>query len=258
MNVNYRYRAPEIVHVRRRLRAEALVFHGAFAEVVDRSAPIAARAASCWCRSTTATVCRCWREPSATRSCSTGSSRCRPIARAATTGCCCTRAAPPACRKAWCGRHAGLFGALAFTGYASMGVPVPDTADEVGRVAAELSASGRSPVNMTAPPLMHGTALFLAFSTFVLGGTVVLLAGRRFDAGGAAASGAARAGHPAVDRRRRVRAADRGRAGAGRGGWRAVRPVQPGPHRVDVAPRCRPTCKRGLMARGAGGRRSST
>ncbi len=34
---------------------------------------------------------------------------------------------------------------------------------------------------MTAPPLMHGTALFLAMSTFVLGGTVVLLAGRRFD-----------------------------------------------------------------------------
>ena len=29
---------------------------------------------------------------------------------------------------------------------------------------------------------MHGTAMFLAFSTFVLGGTVVLLAGRRFDA----------------------------------------------------------------------------
>ena len=36
---------------------------------------------------------------------------------------------------------------------------------------------------MTAPPLMHGTGLFLAFSTFVLGGRVVLMAGRRFDAG---------------------------------------------------------------------------
>jgi fatty-acyl-CoA synthase len=35
---------------------------------------------------------------------------------------------------------------------------------------------------MTAPPLMHGTAMFLAFSTFVLGGTVVLLGGRKFDA----------------------------------------------------------------------------
>ena len=78
-------------------------------------------------------------------------------------------------------RHDELFGALAFSGYASMGLPVPRTAADVGRIAAELRASGASPVNMTAPPLMHGTALFLAMSTFVLGGTVVLLAGRRFD-----------------------------------------------------------------------------
>ncbi|MEI8241521.1 MAG: AMP-binding protein, partial [Actinomycetota bacterium] len=77
--------------------------------------------------------------------------------------------------------HSGLFGALAFTGYASMGLSLPETADEVGRVAAELNAAGSSPVNMTAPPLMHGTALFLAMSTFVLGGTVVLLGGRKFD-----------------------------------------------------------------------------
>ena len=63
-------------------------------------------------------------------------------------------------------RHADLFGALAFNGYASLGLPVPDTPDEVGRVAAELRAAGASPVNMTAPPLMHGTGLFLAMSTF--------------------------------------------------------------------------------------------
>jgi fatty-acyl-CoA synthase len=44
-----------------------------------------------------------------------------------------------------------------------------------------LNAAGSSPVNMTAPPLMHGTALFLAMSTFVLGGTVVLLGRRKFD-----------------------------------------------------------------------------
>jgi fatty-acyl-CoA synthase len=78
-------------------------------------------------------------------------------------------------------RHVDLFGALAFTGYSSMGLDVPTTPDEVGRVAAELNAAGRSPVNLCAPPLMHGTALFLAISAFVLGGTVVLLGGRRFD-----------------------------------------------------------------------------
>ena len=79
-------------------------------------------------------------------------------------------------------RHVDLFGALGFTGYGSMGLEVPTTADEVGRIAAELNAAGRSPVNLCAPPLMHGTALFLAISAFVMGGTVVLLGERRFDA----------------------------------------------------------------------------
>ena len=77
--------------------------------------------------------------------------------------------------------HEDLWGALAFTGYVSMGLEVPETPAEVGRVA-QLSGEGRSPVNLCAPPLMHGTALFLAISTFVLGGTVVLLAGRHYDA----------------------------------------------------------------------------
>jgi fatty-acyl-CoA synthase len=78
--------------------------------------------------------------------------------------------------------HEDLWGALAFTGYVSMGLEVPETPEDVGRVAAQLNADGRSPVNLCAPPLMHGTALFLAISTFVLGGTVVLLAGRHYDA----------------------------------------------------------------------------
>jgi fatty-acyl-CoA synthase len=64
----------------------------------------------------------------------------------------------------------------------SVGLDVPTTVDEVGRVAAALQADGKSPVNLCAPPLMHGTALFLAMSTFVMGGTVVLLGRRSFDA----------------------------------------------------------------------------
>ena len=40
-------------------------------------------------------------------------------------------------------------------------------AAEVARVAGELTRKGGSPVNMTAPPLMHGTALFLAIGAFV-------------------------------------------------------------------------------------------
>jgi fatty-acyl-CoA synthase len=79
-------------------------------------------------------------------------------------------------------RHVDLFGALAFTGYVSAGIDVPTTPEEVGAVAARLQAAGQAPVMLCAPPLMHGTALFLAISAFVMGGTVVLLGGRSFDA----------------------------------------------------------------------------
>jgi 3-oxocholest-4-en-26-oate---CoA ligase len=77
--------------------------------------------------------------------------------------------------------HSDLFASLATTSYAALGLAQPETVAEVGEIAARLRASGASPVNVVAPPLMHGTALFLAMGAFVLGGTVVLLAGRRFD-----------------------------------------------------------------------------
>ena len=78
-------------------------------------------------------------------------------------------------------RHVDLFGALASSGYQALGLPLPTTSDEVGRVARQLNAEGKSPTNLCAPPLMHGVALFLAMSSFVLGGKVVLLKSRKFD-----------------------------------------------------------------------------
>ncbi len=64
----------------------------------------------------------------------------------------------------------------------SAGIEVPSTPADVGRIAAELRAEGKSPVMLCAPPLMHGTALFLAIGAFVMGGSVVLLGSRSFDA----------------------------------------------------------------------------
>lgn len=78
-------------------------------------------------------------------------------------------------------RHVDLFGALASSGYQALGLPLPATTDEVGAYARQLNGEGKSPTNLCAPPLMHGVALFLAMSSFVLGGKVVLLKSRRFD-----------------------------------------------------------------------------
>ncbi len=179
VNVNYRYKAPEIAHICNDAGAEVLLFHGSlgarvaearssmptvtslvqvddgsplvdgaewFHEIVDASAPAE----------------RIERSGEDFVMLYTGGTTGNP--------------------KGVVWRHVDLFGALAFTAYMSAGIDVPTTPAEVGSIAAELQAAGRSPVMLCAPPLMHGTAMFLAIGAFVMGGTVVLLGGRSFDA----------------------------------------------------------------------------
>ena len=181
VNVNYRYKAPEIVHVLSDSGATALVYHGAFSEVVEQARvslpniklflqvnggddlPLLSGAVDY-------DAAMASHQPMA------------PIKRSGADSLLLYTGGTTGLPKGVVWSHSGLFGALAFTGYASLGLPLPETIDDVSRVASELTNSGKSPVNMTAPPLMHGTAMFLAFSTFVLGGTVVLLGGRKFSA----------------------------------------------------------------------------
>ena len=181
VNVNYRYKAPEIVHVLSDSGATALVYHGAFSEVVEQARaslpnitlflqvnggdnlPLLPGAVDY-------DTAMASHQPMA------------PIQRSGADSLLLYTGGTTGLPKGVVWSHSGLFGALAFTGYASLGLPLPETIDDVSRVASELTNSGKSPVNMTAPPLMHGTAMFLAFSTFVLGGTVVLLGGRKFSA----------------------------------------------------------------------------
>ena len=180
VNVNYRYRVPEIVHVLDDSDAEVLVYHASFAALVDearRTLPALrllihvedGERASLLDAAVAYDDLIAHHAPAP------------PIERKGDDQLLLYTGGTTGLPKGVVWSHSDLFGALAFTGYASMGMPVPKTADEVAAIAVELSAAGKSPVNMTAPPLMHGTAMFLAFSTFVLGGTVVMLAGRRFD-----------------------------------------------------------------------------
>ena len=181
VNVNYRYKAPEIVHVLSDSGATALVYHGAFSEVVEQARvslpnitlflqvnggddlPLLPGAVDY-------DAAMASHQPMA------------PIERSGADSLLLYTGGTTGLPKGVVWSHSGLFGALAFTGYASLGLSLPETIDDVSRIASELNSSGKSPVNMTAPPLMHGTAMFLAFSTFVLGGTVVLLGGRKFSA----------------------------------------------------------------------------
>ena len=77
--------------------------------------------------------------------------------------------------------HDDLFTTLGYPSYTTLGLDIPTEPAQVGETALKVRELGGSPVTLSGPPLMHGTALFLCMSTFLLAGTVVLLQSRRFD-----------------------------------------------------------------------------
>jgi fatty-acyl-CoA synthase len=179
VNVNYRYKAPELAYICDNACAEVLVFHGSLADrvaearpsmpsvrvllQVDDGSPLLDGAE--WyhdVRDAASPMARIDRSGEDVLMLYTGGTTGNP--------------------KGVTWRHADLFGALAVAQYGTAGVEAPTTVDEVGAIAARLRDGGSSPVMLCAPPLMHGTALFLAIGAFVMGGSVVLLGGRSFDA----------------------------------------------------------------------------
>ncbi|MGI9053673.1 MAG: AMP-binding protein [Ilumatobacteraceae bacterium] len=178
INVNFRYRAEEVGLVLSDSAAEVLVFHGSLASVVaelatrpahlvqidDGEAPLLDGAV--WYHELVADA-----TPAA------------PIERSGEDQLILYTGGTTGYPKGVVWRHGDLFQTLSYPAYAAAGLETPTTIDGVAEATATLRSSGASPVMISAPPLIHGTALFLAMVALLRGGTVVLLESRRFDAG---------------------------------------------------------------------------
>ncbi len=79
-------------------------------------------------------------------------------------------------------RHADAVEMNAFAAYSLAGLAIPDDARAAARCALALRERGQTPTVLPASPLVHGTALNLSAAAWLLGGTVVFLESRSFDA----------------------------------------------------------------------------
>ena len=78
------------------------------------------------------------------------------------------------------GAITGFFCQLAF---GSIGLPIPESADELAPIAVGLHEQGEAGVSITGAPLMHGTGLWLgAMMHHLAGGHVITLTNRSLDA----------------------------------------------------------------------------
>jgi acyl-CoA synthetase (AMP-forming)/AMP-acid ligase II len=181
VNVNYRYLSQEIAYILNNSEAEVLVYHASLADRVTDLASLVPTLKALICVNDVGNE---FELPSGHISYELALAAAPPAPRIERSGedfLFLYTGGTTGMPKGVMWRHVDLFGALAFSGYQSLGLDVPTSSQEVGEVAARLAREGKSPTNLCAAPLMHGVALFLAMASFVLGGKVLLLKSRRFD-----------------------------------------------------------------------------
>jgi fatty-acyl-CoA synthase len=79
-------------------------------------------------------------------------------------------------------RYGDLWGVLSEASYTLTGKPVPTRPEEVGTTARAIVEDGRDLAHIPASPLMHGTGAFTTFQSMFVGGRIITLVGRHFDA----------------------------------------------------------------------------
>ena len=181
VNVNYRYLVNEVAYILNNSEAEVLVYHASLADRVDGLKEMVPSLRTLICVNDVGSGHVLTKGHLDYATVVSSAERAERIRRSGEDLLFLYTGGTTGMPKGVMWRHVDLFGALASSGYQALGLPLPATTEEVGAYARQLNSEGKSPTNLCAPPLMHGVALFLAMSSFVLGGKVVLLKSRRFD-----------------------------------------------------------------------------
>lgn len=181
VNVNYRYLVNEVAYILNNSEAEVLVYHASLADRVEGLKEMVPSLRTLICVNDVASGHVLTKGHLDYATVVSSAERAERIRRSGEDLLFLYTGGTTGMPKGVMWRHVDLFGALASSGYQALGLPLPATTEEVGAYARQLNSEGKSPTNLCAPPLMHGVALFLAMSSFVLGGKVVLLKSRRFD-----------------------------------------------------------------------------
>ena len=77
--------------------------------------------------------------------------------------------------------HAWLYPVVCANSFRLIGEPVPDSLDELRAATQRLSESGDAIVTLPAPPLMHATGMYTTLGALVASGRVVFLTSRSYD-----------------------------------------------------------------------------
>jgi 3-oxocholest-4-en-26-oate---CoA ligase len=179
VNVNYRYRHDELVHLLSDAGAEVIVFHSSLADRVsdvlprlpgihlavqvdDDGSPLVAGAV-------------------ALEDLVAGALPLPPRRRSGQDEVLVYTGGTTGLPKGVVWPQAALFEATAFSAYRAAGKEPPATLEAAVTIAAELLREGSRTVSLPAVPLMHTTGLFVTIGTLLIGGTVVFSPSRSLD-----------------------------------------------------------------------------
>src|SRR5262245_26701052 len=179
-NTNFRYGPEEIVYLFDNADAEAVVFHAAFAELLDGVRARLSKVRRWYCVADGTAPLPTWAVDYETVVKDGADRVATPWARTPDDLLLLYPGGTTGMPKGVMWRQDDLFNVLGGGGNPFIGVPPATSLDEM---MGNIDPAAPGIVMLPACPLMHGTGQFSAFIAMNLGGTIVSLPSRRFDAG---------------------------------------------------------------------------